>query len=274
MRRRLADVFSPREKWENRQEVHARGVHRRNHQNVWTEDMTSNPRRLARLAGLLCLIVVISGGFAELFVRQSLVVPDDAAATASNIADSAMLFRVGFVADLVNILVFLLLAFALYQLLKSVNQQIAATFVIFNAIAVAIMGAHLLNHFAALLVASNPEFATAFGTESSEALVLFFAELHAQGYLIGETFFGLWLLPLGCLVYRSGYFPRVLGIMLMVGCFGYLTNTFVSSLFPSVGFIFALVAGIAEISFLLWLLIMGAKVTQRIEQTPAAGAAS
>jgi hypothetical protein len=108
--------------------------------------------------------------------------------------------------------------------------------------------------------------------------VLFFAELHAQGYLIGGIFFGLWLLPLGYLVYRSGYFPRVLGIMLMVGCFGYLTDAFVSSLFPSVGasvgLIFALVAGIAELSFLMWLLIIGAKVPQRAEQTPTAAAAS
>jgi hypothetical protein len=111
-------------------------------------------KQLARFAGLLYLIVGISGGFAQSF-RQSLVVPDDAAATASNIAESAMLFRVGFVADLVNIIVFLLLAFALYQLLKPVNQQIAATFVIFNAVAVAIMGADLINHFAALLAASD-----------------------------------------------------------------------------------------------------------------------
>jgi uncharacterized protein DUF4386 len=239
---------------------------------------TGSVKRLARLAGLLYLIVAISGGFAELFVRQSLVVPDNAAATANNIADSAMLFRIGFVADLVNITVFLLLAFALYQLLKPVNQQIAATFVIFNVVAVSIMGANLLNHFAALLIASKPEYAAAFGARSSEALVLFFTELHAQGYLIGGIFFGLWLLPLGYLVYRSGYFPRVLGIMLMIGCFGYLTDTFVSSLFPSVGatvgFIFALVAGIAELSFLLWLIIMGAKVPQRDEQTPTAAAAA
>ncbi len=220
-------------------------------------------KRLARIAGLLYLIVGITGGFAQGF-RQSLVVPDDVAATANNIAESAMLFRVSFVADLVNITVFLLLAFALYQLLKPVNQQIAATFVIFNAVAVAIMGANLLNHFAAMLVASEPEYASAFGTESSEALVLFFAQLHAQGYLIAGIFFGLWLLPLGYLVYRSGYFPRVLGIMLMVGCFGYLTDAFVTSLFPSVGatvgLIFRWVASIAEISFLLWLLIMGAKI--------------
>jgi hypothetical protein len=120
----------------------------------------------------------------------------------------------------------------------------------------------------------EPEYAAAFGTKSSEALVLLFAELHTQGYLIVGIFFGLWLLPLGYLVYRSGYFPRVLGIMLMVGCFGYLTDAFVSSLFPSVGasvgLLFRSVAGIAEISFLLWLLIIGAKVPQRDEQTTTA----
>jgi Domain of unknown function (DUF4386) len=92
------------------------------------------------------------------------------------------------------------------------------------------MGADLLNHFAALLVAPEPECAAAFGTESSETLVLLFAEVHAQGYLIGGIFFGLWLLLLGYLVYRSGYLPRVLGIMLMAGCFGYLTDTCVFSL--------------------------------------------
>ena len=92
----------------------------------------------------------------------------------------------------------------------------------------------------------------------------------AQGYLIAGIFFGLWLLSLGYLLYRSGYFPRVLGIMLMVGCFGYLTDAFVASLYPSVGLIFRLMAGIAEISFLLWLLIMGAKVPQRDEQTTPA----
>ena len=105
--------------------------------------------------------------------------------------------------------------------------------------------------------------------------MLLFAEVHAQGYLIAGIFFGLWLLPLGYLVYRSGYFPRVLGIMLMVGCFGYLTDGFVTSLFPSVGaslgLIFRLVAGIAEISFLPWLLIMGAKVPARDDNiNPAA----
>ena len=134
-------------------------------------------------------------------------------------------------------------------------------------VAAAIMGANLLNHFAALLVASEPDYAAAFGTESSEALVLLFAEVHTQGDLIGGIFLRLWLLPLGYLVYRTGYFPRVLGIMLMVGCFGYLTDAFVSSLFPSVGasvgLLFRSVAGIAEISFLLWLLIMRAKVPAR-----------
>jgi Domain of unknown function (DUF4386) len=91
---------------------------------IMKEEIMKSKKQLARFAGLLYLIVGISGGFAQSF-RQSLIVPDDAAATANNIAQSAMLFRVGFVADLVSITFFLLLAFALYQLLKPVNQQIS-----------------------------------------------------------------------------------------------------------------------------------------------------
>ncbi|MHB1134078.1 MAG: DUF4386 domain-containing protein, partial [Chloroflexota bacterium] len=224
----------------------------------------NSKKRLARIAGLLYLIVAIAGGWAEGFVRASLVVAGDAAATARNIADSAMLFRLGFVADLVQIPAFLLVGIVLYQLLKPVNQKIAATFLIFNAIGVALQGANLLNHFAALTVATGPAYAAAFGTASADALVLLFMELHAQGFLIAGIFFGGWMLPLGYVVYKSGYFPRVLGILLMVGSLGYVADTFVSSLLPSVGATYGPIlfmpAAIAEIAFVLWLLIKGANV--------------
>jgi hypothetical protein len=221
----------------------------------------SSRKRLARVAGLLYLVVGVSGGFSQLYVRPSLVVPDDAAATARNLAGSAGLFRVGFVTDLVHVGCFLLLAFVLYELLRPVDQRLAAAFVVLNAVAMAIMGVNLLNHFAALLVASEPGYASGFPAGSSEELVLLFTDLHAQGYLISGVFFGLWLLPLGYLVYRSGYFPRTLGVVLMVGCFGYLANTFVTSLFPAagaaIGPILAWPAGVAEIAFMLWLLVKG-----------------
>jgi hypothetical protein len=227
------------------------------------EEVVNANKRLARTAGLLYLIVGISGGFAQLYVRASVVVPDDAAATADHIADSATLFKVGFLADVVNIVAFSALALLLYRLLHTVNRPVARTFVVFNLAAVAIMGANQVNHFAALLLATEPRYAATLGADSSEALVLFFTQLHAAGYRLGEVFFGLWLLPLGYVVYRSGYFPRALGAMLMVGCFGYLADAFVHSFSPDAQvtalLVGAWVAGVAEIWLMGWLLIKGVK---------------
>lgn len=198
----------------------------------------------------------------------------DAATTAENIRAAATLFRLGFVTDLMNIACFILLAFALYVLLSPVNRRIAAAFVILNAIAVAIMGANLLNHVGALMVATDPAYATALGAESADALTLLLLNLHSQGYLIAQIFFGLWLLPLGYLVYASGYFPRVLGGLLMIGCVGYLADLVAIYVSPgfesSVSLYLALLAGIAETSFLLWLIVKGAKVPTSDELVPAA----
>lgn len=235
--------------------------------------MTMSTMLLARVAGALYLIVAVGGGFSELYVRSSVKVAGDATATAENIRASATLFRLGFVTDLVNITCFILLALVLYQLLSSVNRRIASAFVIFNAIAAAIMGANMLNHVGALMVATDPTYASAIGAELADALTLLFLNLHSQGFLIAQIFFGLWLLPLGYLVYTSGYFPRVLGVMLMIGCFGYLAHLvaiYVSPNFESsVSLYLALVAGIAETAFLLWLLVKGATVPRPDEPAPA-----
>jgi hypothetical protein len=221
------------------------------------------PKQLARLAGVIYLVLAVCGGFAQLYVRAGLKVPGDAAATADTIRASASLVRLGFVADLVNIACFVGLAFALYVLLAPVNRRIAATFVICVAIAAAIMGVNMLNHLGALVVATDPTYASTLGTATADALALLFLELHGHGYLIAQIFFGAWLLPLGHLVFTSGFFPRVLGILLMLACFAYLGDIvatysspdFESGLTP----FFGLVAGVGEISFLVWLLVMGAK---------------
>lgn len=229
--------------------------------------------QLARLAGALYLILAVSGGFSQLYVRTNVKVAGDAAATAENIRASETLFRVGFVTDLVNIACFILVAFALYVLLSPVDQKLAAAFVVFNAISVAVMGLNMLNHAGALVVATDPTYAAALGAASADALALLFLELHGHGYLIAQIFFGLWLLPLGYLVYRSGYFPRALGVLLMVGCFSYLADLVAIYLSPSFesslsGYL-VLPAALAEISFLLWLLVKGAKVDRQDGHAPA-----
>jgi hypothetical protein len=165
-------------------------------------------RTLARIAGSLYLVVAVGGGFAELLVRSSIVEPGNAAATADNIRASATLFRAGFVADLVQATFFLLTAMALYLLLRHVHELVARAMVVFVAVSVAIICLNLLNQWVTLQVATGEGLATALGPAGSDALTGLFADMHRGGYLIAQMFFGLWLLPLGYLVLRSGWFQR------------------------------------------------------------------
>jgi len=235
--------------------------------------MTS-PKRLARIAGLLYLVVAVFALFAEMYVRSSVVKLGDAATTADNIRASATLFRVGFVSDLVQATFFLFTAMALYLLLKHVNKEVASAMVVFVAVSVAIMCLNLVNQFVALSIATGREHTSAFGPEGSDALTMLFVDIHRDGQLIAQIFFGLWLLPLGYLVFKSGYFPKVLGVLLAIGCFGYLVDTFTRFLAPSVGaslspFVIA-PAAIGELSFVAWLLVKGVNVQDRDERSPAA----
>jgi len=179
------------------------------------------------------------------------------------------------VADVINIVAFLGVAILLYVVLSPVHRRVSGTFVILVAIAVAIMGIDLVNHAGALLVATDPSFAAAMGAGAADSLAALFLNLHPYGWLFAEVFFGLWLLPLGYVVYRSGYFPRLLGVLLMIGSASYLASFGLSITSPGLesdlSFGFALPAAIAEISFLLWLLVRGANVEPRVEPHTVSG---
>jgi hypothetical protein len=222
-------------------------------------------RSLARTAGILYLVVAVLGIFAELYVRGTLVEPGDAATTADNIRASATLFRVGFVADLLQATFFLLTAMALYLLLRHVHELAARAMVVFVAVAVAIMCLNLLNQLTALQVATS-------GTET-DSLVGLFAGMQADGYLIAQIFFGLWLVPLGYLVLRSGWFPKTLGVLLMVACAGYLIDTFATFLAPDVATqieaIVLIPAAVAELWLVAWLLVKAVPDRERPALQPA-----
>ena len=206
--------------------------------------------KLARLAGLFYLIVAVTGGFSELVVRSSLIEPGDAAATADNM----------------NITFFVLTALVLYALLKTVDPGIALAMVVFNAVAAAVMSANMINHFAALRIAT--------GTGESDALVMLFLDMHSSGYGIAQIFFGFWLLPLGYLVYKSGILPRALGVVLMIGAFSYLTELLAGFAFPDLGkgvlLAIAIPAALAEVSFIIWLLGKGINAHSRLQPTSIA----
>jgi len=227
-----------------------------------TQEKMNSINKTARMAGFLYLILAICGGFAEFFVRQGLIVPGDAVTTVNNIMASELLFRLGFVSELVGQTVFILLGLALYKVLKPVDKNQAVLMVIFVLVAVTITCINMLNQFAALLLLSGADYLTVFEADQLPALVLLFLNLHKAGYLIAQIFFGLWLLPLGYLVYKSGFFPRILGVLLMIACFGYLIDVFTFSLLPDVEVVISEFTFVGELLLLLWLLIKGVNVEQ------------
>lgn len=231
-----------------------------------TENMNSL-KKIARVTGVLYLIIIVCAGFSEGYVRSTLIVPGDATATANNIVASEWLFRVGFVSDLIAFLSDLVVSVLLYVLLKPVSKTLSLVAAFLRLLAhPAIASINLLNHFAALLLLSGADYLTAFEPEQLHALVLLFLNAHHYGYLIGGAFFGLHCLILGYLLFKSDFFPRMLGVLLIVASFGYLIESFGNFLFPNyealLVWVVAVPAVIAELSLCLWLLIKGVSVQQ------------
>jgi hypothetical protein len=223
-----------------------------------------SPNKTARLAGLLYLLLIVFGVFAEFFVRQRLIVPGDAIATANNIMASESLFRIGFVCDLIATTVWLLLPLALYKLFKPVNENQASVMVIFVVIGVAIQYLNMLNQFAVLLLLSGADYLKVFEANQLQALAMFFLNMHKYGYIIPQISHGLWLLPLGLLVFKSGFYSRVFGVLLIIACVSFLVDEFARFLSPNYGDIMALIVTlptvVGEFSFCGLLLIRGVNV--------------
>ena len=230
----------------------------------------TSPRKAARVAGILYLAIIIAGIFAQFFVRSSLVVPGDAAATAANITASEALFRLGFVSDLVMILCDVAIGVLFYILLKPVNNTLALLAAFFRLAQAATLGINLLNMFFAVQLLSGADYLSIFSAEQLQALALFFLEAHAAGYSIAMVFFGLSILVLGYLLFKSGYVPRILGVLLVLASFGYLIDSFASFLllnYANYQAIFTQIvlipAFISELALCLWLLVKGVKLPAR-----------
>jgi hypothetical protein len=217
-------------------------------------------QRTARTAGVLYLILAVCGGFAEFFVRQSLVVAGDAAATAANILGAQPLFRLGIVAELVGQVAFVLLVLALYRVLEPVGRNLARVMVAFVLVAVTITALNMLNQFAALHVLTGGTGLAAFDPVQQQALAMMFLDLHHAGYLIAQVFFGLWLLPLGLLIYRSGFLPKFIGVLLMIAAAGYVVDVATFFLAPGSGLVLSEFTFVGELALMLWLLVMGVNV--------------
>jgi hypothetical protein len=232
---------------------------------------TRNP---GRLAGLLYLLVSIPGAFALMFVPGKVIVHGNPTATINNIAASETLFRLGIAAELISQALFIFVALALYDLLKGVNQRHAALMVILIVVSIPIAFLNELNAIATLLLVHGAGFLSIVEKPQRDALAMLFVNLHGHGFDVAAIFWGLWLLPLGLLVYRSGFIPRILGVLLIANGFSYQVNSLTSIVLPEYEHIVSrwiMPFGFGELLFMFWLLIMGAY--PRASAGPAASAA-
>jgi hypothetical protein len=219
--------------------------------------------KAARIAGLLYLFYFVVEISADVFGRSQLIVMGDAAATLNNIVAHGWLFRIGIVGDLIAGVLFFFTAWALYALLKPVNKNLALLFMLLNLGGVAVRFAVDLNYFAALLLSSGAEPLKVFQADQLQALAMVFIYLQKYGYWASQIFFGVWLFPLGYLVFKSGFLPKFLGVILMVHCFTWTTTSLLYFLYTpgytAITNISFPLGFIAEFGLTLWLLIKGAK---------------
>ncbi|MCO6476647.1 MAG: DUF4386 domain-containing protein [Phaeodactylibacter sp.] len=223
-------------------------------------------KRMARIAGLGYLIIFFTGFFANFFVLEGLVVDGDAAATFSNIGSNLMQFRWGIFSFLIMVIADVLLAWPLYLLLRPVNKDLSLLSAWLRLVNGAIFGVALVNLFGVLLLFGGEQYLAAFEPAELQARTRFLLDAFNYTWLIGLVFFGLHLSVLGYLVFRSGYIPKVLGLLLILASLGYLADSFAHFLLPSYAdyqavfeMIVVIPGVIGEFSFTVWLLVKGVK---------------
>ncbi len=226
------------------------------------ERNVSSLKKTARLAGLLYLLLAITGVYSIIYVPSQIIVRGDAVTTAKNILSNEFLFRTGIISDIISNTIFVLLVLVLYQLFKQVNEhqaKLMVALVIVQIPALFIMEAF---NIASLMIFKG-EILKTFELSQRQDLAMLFLKINDYGTLSLEMFWGLWLIPFGQLVYKSEFIPRMFGVLLIIAGFAYMIDSFISLLFPSyrafVNQPTLLFVAIGEISIMLWLLIKGVK---------------
>jgi hypothetical protein len=230
-------------------------------------------RQAAIVAGLGLLLMFLPAVFMNFFVLGSLIVPGDAAETANNIMANELQFRIGICSFIIVIILDVLVAWAFYVFLKPVNKSLSLLAAWFRLLYTAVFGLALLYLVIVLRLLSDADYLTVIGTDQLHAQVMLSLNAFSDGWAIGYVcFFSLHLFILGYLVYKSGYIPRILGVLLIIGGFGYLVDTFALLLLPNyedyeaISTLLIIPTALGEILLAFWLLIKGVKVEQSEKQ--------
>jgi hypothetical protein len=229
-----------------------------------SRSVENSPQTYARIGGVIYLIIIVAGGIDEAFIRSRFIVPGDALATTHNIMASQALFRISAAGDLIMQVCDLPLMLIFYLLLKPVSKNLSLLAILFNLIQTAILGINKLNLLATLSLLGGAGYLKVFEPHQLQALAFLTLDLHESGFAIGLLFFGFSCLVAGNLMFRSGYFPKTLGIFLFIAGLSYIINSFSLILAPAfAAMIFPAIlipAFIAEFSVCLWLLVKGVNV--------------
>ncbi len=232
-----------------------------------------SPHAMTRIAGVLYLVITIAAIIGHVYVPSQLLVPGDATATANNILAAEPLFRIGIGSEFVVLLSEIVLSIMLYILFKPVSKTLSLVAAVFRLAMTTIHAINLLNSFLVLSLLNGTGYASAFNADQMHALVQLFLDAHHYGFTIGIVFFAPHVFMLGYLIFRSGYFPKILGVLFILAACGYLIDSTALLFVPSYGTtpaILALPIAIAEIAFPLWLLIKGVNIEQWNNRTLAA----
>jgi len=231
----------------------------------------ASPRLKARIAGVFYLVTILARVIADAFVRNRLVVSDDAAATATNIMAHEPLFRLGFAADIIAFASYIALTALLYELFKPVNRSLSLVAAFFSLVAAVVQAISSLFHLAPLFLLGGAPYLRVFTVEQLQALALVFLRLRAAAYHnVGLVFFGVYCLLVGILILRSAFLPRIIGALMVLAGLSYvlfLSPALAWSLQPYI----LVFPGIGQISLCLWLFVVGVNVQHWKEQANAAG---
>ena len=224
------------------------------------EEKINSPKKTARLTGLLYLIWVLTGLYGIFYVSSQTIVPGDAAATSHKVLANEFLFRTGIINDIVSSTIWVFLALLLYRLLKQVNERQAKLLVALVLVQIPVVFFMEALNITSLMIFKG-EILKTFGISQRQDLAMLFLKINDYGSMVLESFWGLWLLPFGQLVYKSGFIPRILGVFLILDGIALILHSFISLLFPDYQAVFKQISIpfwiLGEISIMLWLLIKG-----------------
>jgi hypothetical protein len=232
----------------------------------------TSPRLWARFAGAFYLITIIMGVFAEVLVRGRLVIRDDAAATANNVLAHELLYRFGLAADLIMLACYIAVTLLFYELFKPVARSLSLLAAFFSLVGIAVLAVNSLNHLAPLIFLGSAQYLSTFDHTQLQALALIALKMHTRGYNIAGVFFGVYCLMIGYLVFRSGFLPRVLGVLMVIGGISYVIDSSANFLSPTLADRLpdlTVFGGIAELALCLWLMVMGVNAPKWKEKASA-----